>query len=217
VTVADPYTTRRSVTRRLPEGALTSASGLVASSLAGTNEITLDGHGFETDDPVLVRAADSGSLSAPLVAGTTYYAIRLTNATFKLAATPGGSAIDITTDAVSMLVMREPDFDYWIGFYSRWADTSLPAHLVPMGRTKPVPSVVEGIVADLVAKRMFNVGGQASETLKDMEVASAAQLARFATGLPVRDGNATASANSAITASLNSVSDPRGWGSGRLP
>ncbi len=215
---ADPYTTRASVLRRLPMGGIPSPSSLVASSAAGTDAITLDGHGFETDDALTVRAVEGGTLSAPLVAGTTYYAIRLTDSTFKLAATAGGAAIDITTAGVSMVVSRPLDFDYWIGFYSRWADTSLPGHLVPL--TAPVPSIVEGMVADLVAKRMFNVGGQASETLKEMEIASAAQLARFATGMPIREASATASANLAVTSTLGSTADPRGWapnGSGVLP
>ncbi len=195
-------------------------SGLAASSLAGSDAITLDGHGFETGDPVTVRADESGSLPSPLVEGTTYYAIRVDNASFKLATTASGSAIDLTTSGVSVVVMRAPDFDYWIGVYSRWADTSLPGHAVPMGRDAAVPEVVECIVADLVAKRMFNVGGQASETLKDMEIAAVAQLARFATGLVIRTTGATASTNLAVMSTLASVADPRGWaplGSGTLP
>ncbi len=217
---ADPYTTRASVLRRLPMGTMPSPSSLVASSVAGTDVVTLDGHGFETGDALQLRAVDGGTLSAPLVDGTTYYAIRLTDSTFKVAATVSGSAIDLTSSGIEMIVSKPLEFDYWIGVYSRWADTSLPGHLVPMGRTAAVPEVVESIVADLVAKRMFNVGGQASESLKDMEIASVAQLARFATGIPVRDSNATASANLAVTSTLASVSDPRGWapsGSGFLP
>lgn len=201
-------------------GSLPSPSTLVASAIAGTDVFTLDGHGFETDDALAVHAADNGSLPSPLVAGTTYYAIRLTDSTFKVAATVSGSAIDLTTTGVSVVVSRALDFDYWIGVYSRWADTSLPGHLVPMGRDAAVPEVVECIVADLVAKRMFGVSAQASDTLKDMEIASVAQLARFASGMPVRDANATASANLAITSTLASVADPRGWaplGSGTLP
>lgn len=217
---ADPYTTRASVLRRLPMGSLPSPSSLVASSVAGTDIITLDGHGFETDDALQLRAVDGGTLSAPLVEGTTYYAIRLTDSTFKVAATSGGAALDLTTSGVSMVVSRPLDFDYWIGVYSRWADSSLPGHIVPMGQDAAVPELVECIVADLVAKRMFNVGGQASETLKDMEIAAMAQLARFAKGIPVRDTNATASANLAITSSLASTGDARGWtpdGSGTIP
>lgn len=214
----NPYTTRASVIKRLAIGGVPTTSALAASSLAGSNTITLDGHGFETGDALTVRASEGGSLSAPLVAGTTYYAIRIDNSSFELSATPNGAAIDLTTDAVSMMVMRDPDFDYWIGVYSRWADTSLPGHAVPL--TAPVPSIVESIVADLVAKRMFNVGGQASDSLKDMEIASAAQLARFAAGMPIRDAAATAPTNLAINASLDASADSRGWcpsGSGVLP
>lgn len=200
-------------------GSLPSASSLVSSSLLGTDIITLDGHGFETDDALTLRAVDGGTLSAPLVAGTTYYAIRLTDSTFKVAATAGGAALDLTTSGVSMFVARPLDFDYWIGFYSRWADTSFPGHAVPF-TSGSVPSIVEGIVADLVAKRMFNAGGQESSTLKDMEIASAAQLARFAGGMPIRDAAATVSTNLAYTDTLASTGDARGWcpdGSGTLP
>ncbi len=217
--MANPYTTRGSVIKRLAIGGIPSTSALAASSLSGSNAITLDGHGFETGDALSVRATEGGSLSAPLVAGTTYYAVRLDNSSFELSATPTGSAIDLTTNAVSMMVMRDPDFDYWIGVYSRWADDSFPGHSVPFTAGN-IPSLVESLTADLVAKRMFNVGGQSSDTLKDMEVASAAQLARHAAGMPIRDAAATAPTNLAVNASLSTRSDPRGWcpnGSGVLP
>ena len=45
---------------------------------------------------------DGGVLSAPLVAGTVYYAIPLTDSTFQVAVAPGtGIPIDLTTDGVS--------------------------------------------------------------------------------------------------------------------
>lgn len=213
---ADLYCSRSDVAKRLPPGALPSAAGLVASCLAGTNAITYDGHGLETDDPVTVRAYEGGTLSAPLVAGTTYYAVRLTNATFKLAATAGGAAIDITSDGVSMVVVRDPNFEEIIEFYSRWADGFFPAHLVPFA--SPVPVLVKGIVADLAAKRLLNIAGQDSAVLNTAELAAKAQLERFLTNaMPIRDVTATASANRAITSTLASIADPRGWGSGSLP
>ncbi len=194
-----------------------SIAGLVGSSLADSNAITYEGHGLETDDPVTVRAIEGGALSDPLVGGTTYYVRRLTNATFELAETVGGVAIDLTTDAVSLVVARDPDFDMWIEFYSRWADSSLPAHIVPLGRKEPVHPLVRGLVADMVAERMFNVSGQPStEAMKSLEVATAAQLARFAAGVPLRGAAATASANLAVTVSAGTL-DPRGWGSRSLP
>ncbi len=195
-----------------------SLAGLVGSSLADSNAITYDGHGLETNDAVTVRAIEGGALSEPLVAGTTYYVRRLTNSTFELAEIADGDAIDLTTDAVTLVVARDPDFDMWIEFYSRWADSSLPAHIVPLGRTEPVHALVRGLVADMVAERMFNVSGQPStDAMKSLEVATAAQLARFATGIPLRGAAATASANLAISSTLGNTTDPRGWGSGSLP
>ncbi len=218
MTTADPYCTRSDVTRRLTPGALMTIAGPVASSLAASNVISYDGHGFETNDPVTVRAVPGGTLSAPLVAGVTYYVIRLTNSDFELSETVDGPAIDITTDAVSMVVARDPDFDLWIEFYSRWADSSLPGHLVPLGRNNvPVHPLVRGLVADMVAERMFNISGQpSSEAMKALEIATAAQLTRFAAGMPLRGAPATASANLAVTVAAGTM-DPRGWGSRCLP
>ena len=121
----DLYCSRGDVTARLPPGTVVSPAGILASCLASTDVLTYDGHGLETDDEVTVRAASAGTLSAPLAAGTTYYAIRLSNAAFKLAATAGGAALNITSDGVEMIVAREPKFDDTIEFVSRWAETFL--------------------------------------------------------------------------------------------
>ncbi len=208
----DLYCNRSDVVRRLPPGALMSVAGLVASASADTNVVTYDGHGFETDDPVTVRASGpGGSLPTPLEEGTTYYVRRLSNSTFELAAAPAGVAILFLSDGVSVVVARDPDFDMWIEFYSRWADTSLPAHAVPLGVTEPVHPLVRGIVADMVAERMFNVSGQpTSEAMKSVEVASAAQLSRFAKGLPLRGAPAPTRTNLAID--IAPTPDERGWG-----
>lgn len=212
MTTADPYCFRSDVTKRLPPGTLVSASGLVASALGATDLVTYDGHGFETNDQLSVRATENGALPAPLVEGTVYYAVRFTNATFKLAAAVDGSPINLTSDAVSMVVMREPDFDTWIEFYSRWAETSLPAHAVPLGRTEAVHPLVRGLVADLVAKRMFNVGGQASTTIDQMEIAAVAQLERYGAGIPLRGAPVPESTNLAVSGRPVTQSDPFGCG-----
>ena len=209
------YCSRADVNRRLPLGSIPSPSGIAASSLASSNVITYDGHGLETDDAVTVRAIEGGSLSAPLVAGTTYYVRRVNNASFELAATPGGAAIDLTSNAIEMVVVREPTYDEYIEFYSRWSDAFLPSHLVPLD--EPIHPFVKGIVADLVAKRLLNVGGQDSNLLNETELASKAQLERFAKGIPLRGAPTTASANLAITATMSDDTDARGWGSGSLP
>ena len=201
--------------RRLPPGAIGSPSSIAASSLAASDVITLDGHGLETGDPVTVRAAEGGSLSAPLVEGQTYYALRINNAEFSLALTAGGPAIDLSSNAVEMIIIREPSFDEHIEFYSRWADGILPAHLVPL--QAPIHPLVAGVVADCVAKRVLNIGGQESAVLSATEVASKAILERYAAGLPLRGAAVTSAANLAVTARAGTSSDPRGWGSGTIP
>lgn len=212
---ADLYCSRRDVNRWLPAGEITGSSRVAASALATSDAITLDGHGLETDDPVTVRAAEGGSLPSPLVEGTVYYAIRVTNGSFKLATTAGGAAIDLAGDGVDVIVMREPPYDDVIEFYSRWADAFLPAHLVPL--QAPIHPTVKGIVAELSAKKLLNLDGKTSEAVNAAEIAAKAMLERFAIGLPLRGAAATARTNLAISSSLASSSDPRGWGSGSLP
>lgn len=209
----DLYCSRADVTARLPPGTVVSPAGMLASCLASTDVLTYDGHGLETNDEVTVRAASAGTLSAPLAAGTVYYAIRLTNAAFKLAASAGGAALNITSDGVEMVVTREPKFDDVIEFVSRWADTFLPAHVVPL--TAPIHPLVRGVVADVSAKRILNANGQDSAAVTAAELAGKAILERFAAGMPLRGGTAQVPSNLAITAtSVSSGSDPRGWGSG---
>jgi len=66
-----------------------------ATAAAGTDVVTSNGHGYVADDPVKFHDLTGG---APLVEGTTYYARDITANTFKLAAAPGGVAIDLTSD-----------------------------------------------------------------------------------------------------------------------
>lgn len=211
------YAQRRDVYKYgLARGALGSNARLVDSALAATDVVTLDNHGFETDDILIFRATEGGNLPAPLSAGTTYFAIRLTDATFQVAATQGGSAIDLTTDAVSTLVAIDLPFDDVLEFYSRWVDHFIPAHAVPF--TAPYPVTVVAIVAELAAKKLQQIAGQTSVSVGEYELAAKAQLERFAMGLPLRDASATAATNKTVTATLVATGlDPRGWGSGVLP
>ncbi len=212
----DLYCSRRDVNRWLPSGEITGSSRLVSSALDSNDTITLDGHGLETDDEVTVRAAEDGILPAPLVEGTVYYAIRVTNATFKLSATEGGSAIPFTSDGESVVVVKEPPYDDVIEFYSRWVDTFLPAHLVPL--TAPIHPLVKGIVAELSAKKLLNLDGKSSEIVNAAELVAMKQLERLAKGLPLRGADITAPANLAVSSYVSTATpDPRGWGSDSLP
>lgn len=97
--VSDVYATRADVFKYgLPRGTLGMSSRLAASALASSDAFELEGHGFETNDEIVFRAAEGGSLPSPLSAGTTYFAIRINDSIFKVAATSGGPLINLTTD-----------------------------------------------------------------------------------------------------------------------
>lgn len=209
------YATRADLYRYgLPRGLLANPARLCASAEDSTDTFVLDAHGFETDDQLLFRAEEGGELPAPLVEGTTYYAIRLTDATFKISATQGGAAVNLTTDGVSVLVAIALPIDDVLEFYSRFVDAFLPAHLVPL--VAPYPITVTALVAELSAQKLLLIAGQSSKSMTEIELAAKAQLERWAKGVPLRDTRATASANLAI--SEGSTSDPRKWGvGGTLP
>ena len=209
------YATRADLYRYgLPRGLLANPARLCASAEDTTDVFALDGHGFETGDLLLFRAEEGGTLPAPLAEGATYYAIRLSESTFKVSATLGGAAVNLTTDAVSALVAVALPVDEVLEFYSRFADAFLPAHLVPL--PAPYPITVTALVAELAAKKLLLISGQTSASMTEIELGAKAQLERWALGIPLRDGRATASANLAV--SEGSTADPRKWGvGGTLP
>src|SRR5215831_13470211 len=106
----------------LPRGALGNPGRIVDSSLASSSTITLAEHGYVSGDAVTFRATEGGTLSSPLVAGTTYFVIYVTDSTFKVSATPNGSAITLSTDGVSMVVANNLPFAEVLEFYSRFVD-----------------------------------------------------------------------------------------------
>lgn len=214
---SDLYCSRGDVNERI-HGGISFEGRLVYSSIASTDTLTLDGHGFEDDTQVTVRAAEGGTLSAPLSESTTYYVKRVSNSKFQLAATAGGAAINITSDGTSMIVVREPPYDNVIEFVSRWADGFLPAEAVPL--TAPIHPLVKGVVADVSAKRLLNQDGKSSAMVDAAEIAGKAILERYASGLPLRaaSGIATTRTNTAIVTTITDDDpDQRGWGSGALP
>lgn len=212
------YATRQDLYRYAPvRGSLTSSSRIVSSSSATTDTLELEGHGLETDDTLQLRAVEGGTLSAPLVATTTYYAIKVDDSRFKVAATAGGAAIDLTTAGVSMVLVVALPVDEVLEFYSRFVDGLLPAHAVPLA--SPYPVTIVALVAELAAKRLQLIAGTSSESMKEIEIGAQAQLQRYAAGIPLRDSRVTTSTNKAIrdTAGNSTTGDARGWGSGSLP
>lgn len=155
------------------------------------------------------------SLPAPLVEGTTYYALPVTDDTFQLSTVPSGSAITLTTSSSTTVVTADLPWDDVLQFYSRFVDAFLPAHAVPL--TSPYPITVVALVAELAAKKLQLLAGISSDSMRETELSAKAQLERWAAGIPLRDDTATPPTNTAVNMSYDHRRDPRGWGSDRIP
>ena len=63
-------------------------------SIAGTDTVYAAGHGYTDTDTIVFY---NGTPPSPLVEGTVYYVRDADSDTFKVAATSGGTAIDLTS------------------------------------------------------------------------------------------------------------------------
>lgn len=206
------YCTRGDVyTFGLPRGLIANPARLCASALASTDRFELDDHGFSDGDELLFRAESSGSLPAPIVAGTTYYAKRVNDSFFQASLTVGGAAIDLTASGTSVLVATPLPFAAVIESWSRFVDDHCPAHLVPF-TAGSIPIRVVRIVAKLSAFELHALAQQKSVTMADQKQDALGELKEWKAGLPLRDSTATGGANLSVSESLEL--DPRGWGNG---
>ncbi len=170
--------------------------------------LTLNQHGFETGDLVRFRAEGGGSMAAPLVAYTPYYAIEVDQDRFQVSATIGGPAIDLTTAGSRMVVWFELPVDASITYASRQLDEMLPAHVVPL--ELPVPPIVKMTAAELAVAKLASRGGFQSKSLGDVLVEAQKRMTRWAAGVPLRGENApTTHTNNAAVAAA--ALDPTGW------
>lgn len=203
------YCTQVDVEFRAPAEQIPRPARAVSSVSASTDILTLDGHGTQTNDPVTVRAESGGTLPSPLAAGTTYYAIRLTDSTLQLSATVGGSAIDLSTAGSNTLLIRQIPWDRAIA----WADTIVDEALgsaapIVSGATPPAIAVI--VSAELAAEYLRQWAGVRSAALTERITWAQGQLDRWRKGVPVRGTDAPQGVNQAIRASVTSV-DSRGW------
>ena len=80
---------------------------IAATAASGTDLITATNHGLVANDAVVLSG---GTAPSPLVLGTTYYARDIAGNDFKLSATPGGAAIDLTTNGSGFSVQLPRNF-----------------------------------------------------------------------------------------------------------
>lgn len=193
----------------LPSGGLPNP-GRVATGSASGDYLESNGHGLVANAEVTLRAETGGSVPAGLTAGTTYYAIIVSASRFKLAATSGGAAIDLTADGDNFTYESPLPWAAWIDWADRAVDSFLPPHVVPLA--SPLPQVVVTSSAELAAMRGLQATGGAEIDLGARIDAIGVRLTRWAKTMPVRgvDVQTQQPVNLAVTASAG-ANDPRGW------
>lgn len=192
----------------LPRGALPNPGRLAAAVSTVSSTFTLDVHGFALNDVVSFRAEAGGSLPAPLVAGVEYFAIPVTESTFSVALTGGGSAVALVSAGARVIVNSPLPIGAAIAWASALIDDMLPAHVVPL--VEPIPELVKMTCAELASGKLLTRAGTASKSLTEMAVAARKVLERWSKGVPLRNADAQSPANLAVGRSA-CVRDRRGW------
>jgi hypothetical protein len=100
---------------------------------ASTDVCSRAAHGFFNGDPVTVSS--SGTLPGNLTAGVTYYIVSAATNTFKLAATPGGSAIDINSAGSGTHTVTMADGTTDVVFVEVWEAAGLKRRVSPTAYT----------------------------------------------------------------------------------
>lgn len=203
------YCTSADVTAFLPSGGLPNPARVATGDAAG-DYLECEGHGLATDTPVTLRAEAGGALPSPLAEGTTYYAIAVSSARFRLASSAGGAAINLTTDGDNFVFAAPLPVDEWIAWGARQVDSFLPPHVTPL--VEPYPEIVVTACAELAAMRGLQATGGAQVDLGARLDFVGQRVARWAKGVPVRGTTVQRTQPSylAIAASAGAT-DPRGW------
>lgn len=103
---------------------------------AATDLFTINGHGLA--DGTEVKITTTGTMPSNLVSGTTYFVRDSTTNTFKLAATSGGSAIDIDQGSGTHTLFKKDVTQRYVEFMEVFYDNSLNqslAHYIDCGST----------------------------------------------------------------------------------
>lgn len=203
------YCVRADVLAFLPSGGLPNPAREATASASG-DYFVCDQHGLIDDQTVTFEAATDGSIPTGLTAGATYYVIVVSTTRFKVSATEGGAAVNITTAGDNFTVFAELPWDSWMEVAARDCDSFLPAHVVPV--VAPYPQVLVTANAELAAARGLIATASASIDLGVKLDAVGARLTRWAKTIPLRgtSRSVTSPTSLAITASAGAT-DPRGW------
>lgn len=203
------YCTTADVYRWIPPGSVSNPARLVASVATSGNVLTIEGHGLALNTVVTFRAEGGGTLPSPIVDGTTYYAIPLTDSTFQVSTASGGGAVDITTTGSNTVMVQALPWATWIEEASAEIDNTLPDFTVALS---PVPAIVRSYASALVAERALTFCGVSSDALRERMISLRLELKEWRKGVPLRGtSKAIGSGSSALVGSSTAAADPRGW------
>lgn len=188
------HATREDVYRQgVPRGSFSVDARAVARVDTATSELELDAHGLALDTGVRFRADEGSDLPAPLVEGTTYYAIPIGDHAFAVSATAGGIAIDLTAEggSFSAIVVDEVGaiIDAAIVSASAVLERNLIAHGKPLDA--PIPAEVRKLVAVIAAHEAMGALGRSMPTLTSRMIAAREDLKVFAMGVAVSGAAST--------------------------
>ena len=194
----------------LPRGTIPNSGRLVLSVDVTANAMALGDHEFATGDPLVFRAEMNGSMPAPLVAGTRYYAIALTDGTFQVSATISGAAIDLTTAGSEVLVSSPLPIDESIEWGAEVINQALVNHAVPL--TAPFPPIIVMTNAELAAAKLGLFSGGTAKSITDMMASATARLEKWSKGVSLRGANTAPTERTNLAASASvPYNDSRGW------
>jgi antitoxin (DNA-binding transcriptional repressor) of toxin-antitoxin stability system len=176
------------------------------STVSGTFE--LDVHGFDLDDPVMLRAEAGGSLPSPLLEHVEYYAFPVTESTFRVKGTTGsGEPLTLTTQGERIVAIAPLPIAAAISYASALLEEMTPAHARGALETSRTARV---ICATIAAGKLMSRRGPMTKSLADLVKDAQKQLDRWAKGVPVRDSPLTGRTN--LAAAVARPGDPRGYG-----
>lgn len=179
---------------------------LVAEADTAADTLELDAHGFSDDQAIQFRSVGGGSLPSPIAEATTYYVTSATDWTFQIAATVGGSAIDLTTAGTTFVVLAPLPVADVISKAERMVDDMAPAHAVPFA--SPVPDIVRMTTAELAAAELLAMTGGESASLTAVYDAARRRIERWARGIPIRGEAPPTTAQNAVTGTPSTTSLP---------
>lgn len=192
----------------LARGSVPNPGRRVESVDVAANSLVVGEHGLAANQPLTLRAAAAGSLPAPLVAETTYYADPISDNAFRVRSVADGAAIDLTTTGSLVHLILPLPIDAALEFGAQIIDDLLPEHAVPL--TAPYPQIVVITNAELAAWKLTAMRGAVSKSLGEMVDEARKRLARWARHVPLRDSSQTPTGLAATAGS--GVSPWRRWG-----